>query len=152
MTPEEKAVIDAAYAWRYALISLDAVAEDIAAGRLVEAVDAWDIARQGAPEWYLRTYADVRTGDVIMHGPPGTSAPLATVLSCSQEQHHVKDGGTGKHWDDTAVEHGLTRVRLDYPGSDPNHILDIPSSAPVRVRLTAEEFRAIELLGWSNRT
>jgi hypothetical protein len=99
-------------------------------------------------QWYPRTYADVCTGDTIRHTP---TAPPAKVLSCSIEARHVKDGGTGKHWDDAAVEHMLTRVRLDYPGSDPEKILDIPSALPVEILLTAEEFRAIELLGWGNR-
>jgi hypothetical protein len=44
MTPEEKAVIDAAYAWRYALWST-AVAEETASDHLVKAIDVWDISR-----------------------------------------------------------------------------------------------------------
>lgn len=101
------------------------------------------------PQWYPRTYADVCTGDTIRHTP---TAPPAKVLSCSIEARHVKNGGTGKHWDDTAVEHMLTRVRLDYPGNEtPDRIFDIPSALPVEILLTAEEFRAIELLGWGNR-
>lgn len=100
------------------------------------------------PRWYPRTYADVCTGDTIRHT---STAPPARVLSCSIEARHVKDGGTGKHWNDTTVEHMLTRVRLDYPGSDPEKILDIPSALPVEILLTEQEFQAIELLGWGNR-
>jgi hypothetical protein len=178
VTPEEKAVIDAAIYLRYC-INAKTAGDPPRIGRLLDVVDELILAcprcnagghvcpGYGAsightdtacaacndPEsitayWYPRTYADVRTGDTIRHT---ADAPPAIVLSCSQESRHVKDGGTGKHWDDAAVEHMLTRVRLDYPGSDPDRILDIPSTLPVEIRLTAEEFHAIELLGWENR-
>jgi len=98
--------------------------------------------------WYPRTYADVRVGDTIKHTE---TAPEARVLSCSQEGRHVRDGGTGRHWDDGAIEHDLTRVRLDYPGGDPERILDIPAATPVLIQLAAAEYVAIELLGWDNR-
>lgn len=153
MTPEEKAVIDAAVA----------LVEGVRAGRdpvllddyLAAAVDALIASRRPVEPmgwtWYPRTYADVREGDTIRHGH-GQGHPAATVLSCVHEPRHVKDGGTGRHWDDKPVEHMLTRVRLDYPGNDkPERIFDMPSNLAVDIRLTAEEFRAIELLGWENR-
>jgi len=98
--------------------------------------------------WYPRTYADVRVGDTIKHTE---TAPEARVLSCSQERRHVRDGGTGRHWDDKAIGHDLTRVRLDYAGGDPERVLDIPAVTPVLIQLTAAEYAAIELLGWDNR-
>lgn len=102
--------------------------------------DPWLSPADNSLDWYRFAYVDVRKGDTIRHNK---AAPPAKVLSCSIEDRHVKDGGTSRHWDDTAVKYQLSRVRLDYPGSDPNKILDIPAELPVDILLTPAEARIV---------
>lgn len=108
--------------------------------------------REEPPQWYARTMADVRPGDLIR---PTTSEAQAHVTArCwpptddarGRGSWHVIEG-SGGHWDDHVVQPGECCVHLDGAG----HRLFRPTFA-VEILLSPSEVQAIELLGgWEHR-
>jgi hypothetical protein len=182
MTPEERAVINAAITWRNEL-GLRGIFSSVGPdGPLHAAVDALIYScpqcntethicpgcgenvghgegacdrceRESLPYdvpdellWAARTLVDVRAGDRIR-----LAGVEAYVVTLDRSDWHMREGAGG-HWDDVPHEHTLIRARLDYPGSDPERIMEFhdPTLA-IDIQLTRGELDAIELFGWENR-
>lgn len=157
MTPEEE-VIAAAIGWRNAL------GQTFANDPLTRAVDtllaARDVVEQ--PEWFERTWVDVRAGDTVR--PPGVPLAVALVLLIgpvvawgvddiqpldAYQQRDIQYN-PGRY----AGSYATRRVTMQpHPiGDSPASTRDMKPDAPVEIELTPSEVRAIELLGgWRNR-
>ncbi len=157
MTPEEKAVIQAAIKWAntYSVGELedasealqDAVAEltqphpRSAFVDLAAAVDALDGTETMVSEWTAATWADViRDDEVRLPGRPETQAQADTISP--PLDFHVKDGGTGKSYHDKPLNHTVRRVRL----SGRADVLEFDPAAPVEILMDAPR-RGMHLLG-----
>lgn len=119
--------------------------------------------------WVLRTWADVRRGDVVRM--PGQDATAAEVMELTTLQWHVNDippaGMTSEQLDrfsralqyrpnEHAGEWTARPVTLrPLAADDPavrHRIPNVNPAAPVEIRLTQMEIDAIELLGgWAHR-
>lgn len=113
------------------------------------------------PEWVLRTWSDVATGDQVRL--PGTEHTAvvaqryrpadrrtATERKGEPPRHantwHAVAGE--KHWDDRYVKPGEVCVVLDGTDARPRFM---EPSAEVEIWLSPAEIAAIETLGWPNR-
>ncbi len=109
------------------------------------------------PQWYARTMADVRPGDLI-RPKPGTPESRVTArcypvaptrmgqTARDRGSWHVIEG-SGGHWDDHVIQPGECCVHLDGAG----HRLFRPTFG-VEILLAPSEVQAIELLGgWEHR-
>jgi hypothetical protein len=152
MTPEERAVIDAAYDWRCSSVH---IRSDMFADRLTDAVDTLQ-AKIGQPNWILRTWADVRRGDTVRlpHYRQATTVikdryipPAATKEEARAERGYWHVVPAPKHWDDHAVRPGECWVV--FQGETEPRNMD--PAKPVEIELTPAEVQAIEAIGWENR-
>ncbi len=112
----------------------------------------------GEPEllWVPRRWRDVVTGDTVrMPGTEITAIIERRYLHPSEDPHgltwHVTDDGTRERWSHTrdhVVQPGECVVAL--AGEAPRVRFMDPGAA-VEIRLSGEELKAIEMLGWENR-
>jgi hypothetical protein len=112
--------------------------------------------RTEEPQWVLRTWADVVTGDSVRM--PGTDATAIIAM----RYRHPSEDPTGKSWHvvpstetgpwahtkDHFVQPGECVVLLDVPG-ERERFMD--PAAAVEIALTPAEVAVIEMLGWANR-
>lgn len=141
MTPEERAVIDAA------IKLYDNPGDWYVDGRLGSAVEALKVSRTPAPvlKWYAATWGDVRADDTVrLPSHPDHPREVEWV-------HH-----DGWHVDPASSEYRprplkWAQVTVAFVGMEDKH-LKWPVSHPVEIQLTEQEYEAIQLLGgWDNR-
>lgn len=149
MTPEERAVIDAALEHKFK-INVFEVRNAIA-----------DLERSREqpeqPQWIARTAEDVREGDLVRL--PAAPDLHARVVFAQPLDWHVRPGGHGHRarFDDVPLEHRRVSLRLEYAGVKRDAegrpaLMELPATTSVEIQLIPSELQAIELLGgWENR-
>ena len=115
--------------------------------------DIWPVEE---PQWVLRTWADVVTGDEVRM--PGTEV----TASIAMRYRHPSEDPTGRSWHvvpldmtpgpwahtkDHVVQPGECVVQME--GRQKAFFAD--PAAPVEIKLTAEEVKLFDRLGWANR-
>jgi len=142
VTPEEKAVIEAAMSWAWTpsetrkLTDLKRVADELRAIRTAEA--GWPPAPPLPPQWHPATFADCLAGDRIRIGDQESDVLWTT----GPQQFHVRNrewtGDDGKvrdhavgRWDHIEVRMDLSANpgRREYVPSTPCEILCAPERA-----------------------
>ena len=99
------------------------------------------------PHWVLRTWADVVTGDEVRM--PGTDATATISMRYRHpsedptgQSWHVR-AGHGGHWNDSVAQPGECVVRF----GDEEELRTMLPTAPVEIKLTANEVEVLELMG-----
>ncbi len=131
MTPEERAVIDAAIEWTHGDIN-----DDEPENKLCRAIAALEESRQLKPElrWFPRTWADVRAGDrvrmPIAREHPDVVKSIASALRV----------GSHRPWTECGVI-------LESAG-----LVKFPADAAIEIEMHPRVYEAMMLLGgWENR-
>jgi hypothetical protein len=133
VTPEEQAVIDAAIRWSNADPRWCRPVENA----LDEAVAALERSRQPKTElrWYLRTWADVRAGDVVRFTTARDRPAIVTAIS---RVNHV----TPRPWSSMSVT-------VD---TAPAHKLSFNADAEIEIEMDVRTYDAMIVLGgWTER-
>lgn len=149
MTPEEKAVIDAALTWErehpakdhWTDASLDLAVSALLAARRVE--------EQGAPDemlWVERTWRDVRAGDTVR---PPASDSHAVVDSSQLQSWHVDPRGST--YSPVPLEHDVMCVYLKPFGQGEPKRYDMNPDAPVEILVAFSELDFLNRHGWADR-
>lgn len=162
MTPEEKAVINAAMAWRDAWLAnpYDASAyshlpEPIVralktlshATRTLATIDRAATQPAEAEEliWVERTWTDVRAGDVVRL--PGTTNE-AQIYTAVPIDWHVRPGtGTSQYNPPEPLEHRVIKVRFTHAATT----YEMDPDKPIEIQIYPRELAAVETIGWENR-
>lgn len=97
------------------------------------------------PTWVSRTWTDVRVGD---HVRLGIAGPSAYVIACTHLDWHIDPRSSeyrpvGLEWQAVNVTFSTDPTPATIHVVDPNK--------PVEIELSPAEVEAIELIGWSNR-
>jgi hypothetical protein len=148
VTPAERAVIDAALRWHAPSARWCGPEET----DLTNALDALlaERERQAAGEnefvWVLRTWRDVRAGDVVR--PPAVVNAEVTIETIALQRWHVDPRGS--KYSPVPLEHEYLAVRArGWP-----EVRQINPDAYVEIMLEARELAAIEAFGedgWKGR-
>ncbi len=111
--------------------------------------DVFPSAPEEEPEWVLRTWADVRVGDVVR--PPGTDLRF-TVAVAAHAPWHVHPAANQYRPNEMPAEWSEVRVRFHEEDSASGGQLRLMNpAAAVEILLAPGEVAAIEALGWENR-
>lgn len=90
--------------------------------------------------WELSTWGMVLYGDeVCLPGRPDTAMMVTSITP--ERMWHVKDGGTGKWWDDAAIEH-ITRTARMLDRATP---VTLPPETPIEICMDTERRAAYVL-------
>lgn len=147
MTPEEKAVIQAALGAHECEFECPGFTLNADLFKAVRALIDSRITANAEPNlgagdviWRATTWGMVLYGDEVrLPGRPDTAMMVTSITP--EQLWHVKDGGTGKWWDDVAIEHIARTARM----LDRNVPVTLPPETPIEICMDAERRAAYVL-------